>query len=993
MESAPGNNHGRDHPSGAASTIPPSEGTQDVREVSAISLEPPDSFVSAQSAAGWTGGTAEGTGAAVEWTGQAASAPEQTGWTQSQTMPASGGSAITSPDRGSYQSASPGYWAQQGNAWSRSSWVDYSTPHRQDQGWAPGSWRAGQKSSYSHASAPASQKSSPHRDARHAHTPQASCKAASGGVFTRQQAAAKAPTQGAYPSQSPTQSSSGQGAGQEIPPGDNFNRQPYFAPVPQGSRIHRLITKFVDFGLPRDPATYAKWQSTLFSEFPPVPDGWIRIWDEIGNGPACFRIEDGATLLGSNPGYLPSVQSWRDRPRKRQVQDKPSGKKKTQPNSRAWMLENLRAARNDAIYISPEADEDTPVEDEEPTPPPTRLASPSSAPLGWGAQQQARAHWQPPTGNLDATTSLLSGGGVAPVSGPASAHPLSPQHGQQVAGVGAAPVWGHTSHPPHAASGSPGFPPPPAPEVWTNKQFHYPLHSVSSPLVPLTADLMLNPGNRLLLDWTVPFWPNDTGPPLRDLVGTLKAELYPFFHTMAAKTAEAVLPPGAVVPRSPASWEQADGAVAQVTLNQLPWDAMLQAIILCAASERGMTPSRGVHFGLACLKELLHSYGVLTREGFAAHMEGFAGRPPIRNLLAMSGGYTVGSLRKTCVPGAWLLDTVHTLVNAMHGRVQSYCQYMPVSNAALGELFNCCFPSQARDGTGASQNNRGNQIEALAWLVMEMNRMDLLLAMAFHLDIWTTGGGAACDPGTTGTPGVGTAMSSDTMISRDLEAYLSRAATAAATHPSGSAPQANAAPQQHQSEHRHYPQATWCDSQGPHPAPHQGQATVPASQDPSWGNQRRSGGYGNDWGTPAANRVPFKAAPPFRQESATATHPSWSAPQASTAPQPHHSEQRHCPPAAWGGSQGPHPALHQGQATVPASQDSSWDSQLRSGSYWNDWGTPATSSVPFKAAPPPRQEFCRPQPSPPYIFSHLGKAPMGPPPYPADTLPRQCFPS
>ena len=253
---------------------------------------------------------------------------------------------MVSPERGSYHYASPGQWKQHGNAWSQRGWVDFSTHRRQDQGWAPGSWRTGQRTGSSHATAPASQWSSPRRDTRQAHTPQATGKDAKGADLPGQQAAAKALPHGAYASPSPAQATSGQGADQEIPPGDNFKRQPYFEKVPPGSRIHRLITRFGDYGLPRDPATYAKWQSTFFSDFPAVPEGWIRVWDELGNGLACFRIADGATLLGSDPGYFPSIQEWRDRPRKRQVQDKPSGKKKAQPNPRAWMMENLRAARN-----------------------------------------------------------------------------------------------------------------------------------------------------------------------------------------------------------------------------------------------------------------------------------------------------------------------------------------------------------------------------------------------------------------------------------------------------------------------------------------------------------------------------------------------------------------------------------------------------------------------------------------------------------------------
>ena len=123
-----------------------------------------------------------------------------------------------------------------------------------------------------------------------------------------------------------------------------------------------------------------------------------------------------------------------------------------------------------------------------------------------------------------------------------------------------------------------------------------------------------------------------------------------------------------------------------------------------------------------------------------------------------------------------------------------------------------------------------------------------------------------------------------------------------------------------------------------------------------------------------------------------AAHPTWQAQQPTPAVQQCQSEQLPYPPTARCDSQGPPPVPHLGPSFEPAAQASTWDNQRMCGGSWNDWGTNAVSGVPFKPPPPLRQELRRPPPGTPYIFSRLGKAPTGPPPYPAVPLPRQGFP-
>ena len=68
----------------------------------------------------------------------------------------------------------------------------------------------------------------------------------------------------------------------------------------------------------------------------------------------------------------------------------------------------------------------------------------------------------------------------------------------------------------------------------------------------------------------------------------------------------------------------------------------------------------------------------------------------------------------------------------------SKLSYRAVGNSTHKELLRLCRMDAITDpdGTGApfgsSDNNRGNQTEHLAWLALEADRCDILLAMAYH---------------------------------------------------------------------------------------------------------------------------------------------------------------------------------------------------------------------------------------------------------------------
>ena len=120
-----------------------------------------------------------------------------------------------------------------------------------------------------------------------------------------------------------------------------------------------------------------------------------------------------------------------------------------------------------------------------------------------------------------------------------------------------------------------------------------------------------------------------------------------------------------------------------------------------------------------------------------------------------------------------------TLVQVMRDKAKQNCAFVAVANTAHVELLNFCFP-ELRDGLeGGAPGNRGNQVEAIAWLTLESDRPDLLLAMAFHLDLWSDwpqGSDMATGVAATEAP---VELQSDARDRMDLDEYLVRASKAA----------------------------------------------------------------------------------------------------------------------------------------------------------------------------------------------------------------------
>ena len=98
-------------------------------------------------------------------------------------------------------------------------------------------------------------------------------------------------------------------------------------------------------------------------------------------------------------------------------------------------------------------------------------------------------------------------------------------------------------------------------------------------------------------------------------------------------------------------------------------------------------------------------------------------------------------LKVVNLPGAWLLDTIYTQQLILCGHLVSTdkLQLKAVSNWTHKMMLGRCglephmvAPYGEQSNYGSSDNNRGNQSEHIAWLALEADRCDIVVAMAYH---------------------------------------------------------------------------------------------------------------------------------------------------------------------------------------------------------------------------------------------------------------------
>ena len=186
---------------------------------------------------------------------------------------------------------------------------------------------------------------------------------------------------------------------------------------------------------------------------------------------------------------------------------------------------------------------------------------------------------------------------------------------------------------------------------------------------------------------------------------------YPLLHTLAMKEAE--------------------GRDWPVTMNELPWNHIVRTVFTRAADLARLS-CRGKPFDPELLELMLEHQGLNTLPGLKQALGDLAQKAEAVRL-TMNMQIPAGLLMRLTRPGAWLLDTVFTMLLILAKEVPCKrlpdLQYDVVPNKKLAALADRVFPPATEP---RSLNNIGNSVEHLAWLLLEADRCDIILALAWH---------------------------------------------------------------------------------------------------------------------------------------------------------------------------------------------------------------------------------------------------------------------
>ena len=222
----------------------------------------------------------------------------------------------------------------------------------------------------------------------------------------------------------------------------------------------------------------------------------------------------------------------------------------------------------------------------------------------------------------------------------------------------------------------------------------------------------------LCMPWVIPRWKHNSDK-LADICAAAHPEHHRVLHGLL-------------------SYCQMNDPGRQPDLNWLPWNRLVRVVFSRAAAAAGVEfyAQQPVNRELNHTILRANSLEDITQLGSAIRR--FAGTAAVKRTLTY--GIPPKVLKLINTPGAWLLDTLFTMQLILFGDIiaDSKLSYRAVGNATHKELLHLCRMDSITDpdGSGApfgsSDNNRGNQTEHLAWLALEADRCDILLAMAYH---------------------------------------------------------------------------------------------------------------------------------------------------------------------------------------------------------------------------------------------------------------------
>ena len=173
-------------------------------------------------------------------------------------------------------------------------------------------------------------------------------------------------------------------------------------------------------------------------------------------------------------------------------------------------------------------------------------------------------------------------------------------------------------------------------------------------------------------------------------------------------------------------------------LWHLPYDALVRMTFTRAALSAGVQ-CRNKDLSYSEVHLTLKAHNVATIEGLGVALRLWTEQnDSVRDVWC--GKLTSQVLAQIGRPGAWLLDCIHTEQLALLDPA-SYrnVTYTVLSNTELMTLFVAVLPHcpSQDDWPQRNKNYRGNQLEYLAWLALEDDKPELILALAWHArQIW-----------------------------------------------------------------------------------------------------------------------------------------------------------------------------------------------------------------------------------------------------------------
>ena len=427
------------------------------------------------------------------------------------------------------------------------------------------------------------------------------------------------------------------------------------------------------YGMPRDPSTWQRWPDLFFPKANKLPNGWTRLWDELAHRIICYRVLDGLIHLNhcAPCSELPLIDKDTRTALECEARQKILAGDLAVVDVR--VIPALREARRTMLLNLHAAN------------------SKAGLPMVATVEQMEAIGNRPPK-----MPKAMWPDRVTPGTPPLQ---LADQPDTPLPSGDAAPTEEHA-----------------LPKI---ERTNLLLQQAIFPTAPIQ------------LPWTVPPALRENGSILAELCSNAPVVDYPALHILAAMGAESAghpLPGGIA---GPGAWDQASPTARELDIGHLPWPNMVSAVFNTAAKKYLQPQEIASPFTRTMVELILERSGTAREQDFVSKLAQFGKDPTAQRILYMKDISTT-ALGRLNRPGAWLLDYVYTVMGVLFGVTRTTAKYTAVLNATHRAVMERCFPDVANTSHANSDNNRGNQMEALCWELFESGLAELILAQAFH---------------------------------------------------------------------------------------------------------------------------------------------------------------------------------------------------------------------------------------------------------------------